>query len=625
MLLLMPGAQPRKAGDYYCTAFDLSYEEAYIVSLEPRLDGDKAHHMLLIGCENVFDKEHLSPGSWNCDRNNVCENPTVLYGWARNAPTTKLPPDVGFQVGRKTPVKYLLLQVHYSSRLPPGQNDSSGLKIQVDMRPQRFLAGIHVLYAKDHSIPPGQYSYAVDVNCRAHMEGSLFVFAYRVHTHQLGQTVSAYAYHTSNGTWTTLARGNPHWPQAFYPMNRTVIVQPGDVLASRCTYNTMGRTKPTEIGPRAEQEMCNLYLMYYALSSAGRSSGQCENLELPGLVAQLPKDAELPAPPQDVAAPPKFGESRYAYRASSGWPSSESRLGQVVAVSLDLEGNVVVFHRGSRIWTAQSFDFNDVYQRVEEGSIPEATVVTLDAGNGHELHSWGRSQFYMPHGLTVDSEGCVWVTDVAMHQVHRYPSRGSRQPLLSLGEKFRPGSGPNNFCKPTSVAVTLSGDFYVADGYCNSRIVHFDKVGKFLRQIGEEASYGEQPPPPGTFAIPHKVVLAAPQQLLCVADRENGRIQAFSLQDGSFSFQASPGARSSQVLSGAPSAQKLTFAYFPVHILTSFTKTVDETHNDRGVPSLYVITFEYDADEACSFAKLKPGLADRWVTSPWKTWNFPKC
>lgn len=550
MLLLMPGVEPRKAGDHYCTAFDLSYEEAYIVSLEPRLDGDKAHHMLLIGCENIFDRDHLSPGSWNCDRNNVCENPTVLYGWARNAPTTRLPPDVGFQVGRKTPVRYLLLQVHYSTRLPPGQNDSSGLKIQIDVRPQRFLAGIHVLYAKDQSIPPGQYSYAVNVNCRAHLEGSLFVFAYRVHTHQLGQAVTAYAYHASNGTWTTLARGNPHWPQAFYPMNQTVIVKPGDVLASRCTYNTVGRTKPTEIGPRAEQEMCNLYLMYYALSSGGRSSGQCENVELPNLVGQLPGDEGPPAPPtrpvsgtagdDRPGAATDFGTpSQYSYRTTSGWPSGEFRLGQVVAVSLDLEGNVVVFHRGSRIWTAQSFDYHNVYQRVEEGSVPEPTVVTLDAGNGHVLHSWGRNQFYMPHGLTVDGEGCVWVTDVAMHQVLRYPARGSRTPLLSLGEKFRPGSGTGNFCKPTSVAVTPAGDFYVADGYCNARIVHFDKMGKFLRQIGEEASFGSKAPPPGTFAIPHKVVLAVPQQLLCVADRENGRIQAFSLHDGSFRFQIS--------------------------------------------------------------------------------------
>ncbi|KAM7301086.1 hypothetical protein ISCGN_016648 [Ixodes scapularis] len=64
-------------------------------------------------------------------------------------------------------------------------------------------------------------------------------------------------------------------------------------------------------------------------------------------------------------------------------------------------------------------------------------------------------------------------------------------------------------------------------------------MGKFLRQIGEEASFGSKAPPPGTFAIPHKVVLAVPQQLLCVADRENGRIQAFSLHDGSFRFQIS--------------------------------------------------------------------------------------
>ncbi|XP_037509578.2 peptidylglycine alpha-amidating monooxygenase [Rhipicephalus sanguineus] len=242
--------------------------------------------MLLIGCGNVFRKDHLHPGSWNCDRNAVCDNLTVLYGWARNAASTQLPEGVGFQVGQRTSVRYLVLQVHYDSPMPDGESDTTGLELLIDLQPQRYLAGIHVFYAKDRTIPPGRTNFPVDVNCVASREEPIFVFAYRVHTHSLGRAVTAYLLH--NGQWSLLVKGDPHQPQAFYPLNKTVPVKPGDVLASRCTYNTMSRTLPTEIGPGARQEMCNLYLMYYALRSSGRTSGQCENLERPALVSQIP-------------------------------------------------------------------------------------------------------------------------------------------------------------------------------------------------------------------------------------------------------------------------------------------------------------------------------------------------
>ena len=51
------------------------------------------------------------------------------------------------------------------------------------------------------------------------------------------------------------------------------------------------------------------------------------------------------------------------------------------------------------------------------------------------------------------------------------------QVLLELGKKLIPGSGNGEFCKPTSVAVMPSGEFFVADGYCNSRIIKYTKAG----------------------------------------------------------------------------------------------------------------------------------------------------
>lgn len=89
----------------------------------------------------------------------------------------------------------------------------------------------------------------------------------------------------------------------------------------------------------------------------------------------------------------------------------------------------------------------------------------------------------MPHGLTIDLNNNIWLTDVALHQVFKYDITGTKL-LLVLGVKFEPGVDKNHFCKPTSVAVLPDGDFFVADGYCNSRIVKYSQSGSNLLEIG---------------------------------------------------------------------------------------------------------------------------------------------
>ncbi|CAF3122388.1 unnamed protein product [Rotaria socialis] len=77
----------------------------------------------------------------------------------------------------------------------------------------------------------------------------------------------------------------------------------------------------------------------------------------------------------------------------------------------------------------------------------------------------------MPHGLAVDREENLWLTDVGMHQVFKY-SNGER--ILTLGESFVPGNDESHFCKPTDGVVSNDGSkIYVADRE-NGRIVCFD-------------------------------------------------------------------------------------------------------------------------------------------------------
>lgn len=104
--------------------------------------------------------------------------------------------------------------------------------------------------------------------------------------------------------------------------------------------------------------------------------------------------------------------------------------------------------------------------------MPNKTILVLDPQTGAIERSFGKDMFYLPHMLTVDKQGNIWVTDVALHQVFKLSPTGSV--LLTLGTKLQPGNDDDHFCKPTDVAVTSDGNyFFVSDGYCNGRIIKY--------------------------------------------------------------------------------------------------------------------------------------------------------
>ncbi|XP_055897442.1 peptidyl-glycine alpha-amidating monooxygenase A-like isoform X4 [Biomphalaria glabrata] len=142
------------------------------------------------------------------------------------------------------------------------------------------------------------------------------------------------------------------------------------------------------------------------------------------------------------------------------------------------------------------------------------------------------AQYFMPHGITADHQGTIWLTDVAMHQVFKIPP-GQTVPKMTLGQKFQHGEDTNLFCKPSDVSVLLSGEFFVSDGYCYSRVLKFSKDGTFLMSFGKRNVQFGAVPPVVTFDIPHSITVSEEHHLVCVADRENNRIQCFDL-DGNF-------------------------------------------------------------------------------------------
>jgi NHL repeat len=83
-----------------------------------------------------------------------------------------------------------------------------------------------------------------------------------------------------------------------------------------------------------------------------------------------------------------------------------------------VDSSVWVFHRGARIWDASSYDNGGSGERITFADpIQGNTILNLDADTGKLLGGFGSDFFYMPHGIAMDRESNIWVTDVGLHQV----------------------------------------------------------------------------------------------------------------------------------------------------------------------------------------------------------------
>ena len=206
---------------------------------------------------------------------------------------------------------------------------------------------------------------------------------------------------------------------------------------------------------------------------------------------------------QDAFAQPQ-------HEAVPDWPQLPERhvLGLCAGVGVDAQNRVFVFHRSGRKWS----------NPFPKEPIAKATMSVIDGATGRLLSSWGENKFIMPHGLTVDHEGNLWLTDVGLHQVFKCTPEG--KVLLTLGERAKPGDDHTHFNLPTDVAVLSDGSFYVSDGYKNTRVIKFSAEGKF------EFEWGGKGKGSGEFNLPHGIAVDA-QGRVIVCDRENERLQVF--------------------------------------------------------------------------------------------------
>ena len=191
------------------------------------------------------------------------------------------------------------------------------------------------------------------------------------------------------------------------------------------------------------------------------------------------------------------------YRPVANWAQLPSGMkwGGVISIEPDARGNIWVFHRG------------------------DTPILKFDR-SGKYLAGFGAGMFVQAHGMTIDRDGNVWVTDSQDkdgkgQQVFKFSPEGKL--LMTLGKAGVVGEGPDRFSGPSDVVVAPNGDIFVADGHVamsNGRIVKFSKDGKFIKAWGKLGSG------PGEFNVPHSIAMDSRGRLF-VADRSNNRLQIF--------------------------------------------------------------------------------------------------
>ncbi|HUM18252.1 MAG TPA: peptidyl-alpha-hydroxyglycine alpha-amidating lyase family protein [Candidatus Nitrosotalea sp.] len=183
-------------------------------------------------------------------------------------------------------------------------------------------------------------------------------------------------------------------------------------------------------------------------------------------------------------------------RLPDGWTYRE-----VAGVAVDRQDRAFVFTRG------------------------EHPVIVFDR-DGNFLRSWGEGVIRRAHGITIDADDMVWLTDDLHHTVRKFTPEG--KPLLTIGDPDKPAElqGGKPFNRPTHVAICpKSGYLFVSDGYGNSRVHKYAPDGTYVM------SWGEPGTDPGQFNLPHNLVTDR-DGTVYVADRENHRVQIFDGKGG---------------------------------------------------------------------------------------------
>jgi hypothetical protein len=248
------------------------------------------------------------------------------------------------------------------------------------------------------------------------------------------------------------------------------------------------------------------------------------------------------APTNDLPNPYQAGQNIFKLPNGRTWGSTS-------AVDIDKDG--------VSIWVAERCGANSCADAATGAMSPLDPVMKFDA-NGTLLKSFGAGMIAFAHGIHVDRDGNVWITDandnrprpargsapgtapppppakLVGHQVIKFSPDG--KVLMTIGKAGVAGNPPEALTEPNDVVTAPNGDIFVAEGHAGqnnnappdtvARISKFTKDGKFVKSWGKLGSA------PGEFRTPHSLAFDSRGRLF-VADRGNVRLQVFD-QDGKF-------------------------------------------------------------------------------------------
>jgi hypothetical protein len=189
------------------------------------------------------------------------------------------------------------------------------------------------------------------------------------------------------------------------------------------------------------------------------------------------------------------------YRIVPGWP--KKGMPDVATRGIDADGKGRIYVSGDEL--------NPVLMLTPDGDL---------------LGSWGQNTLVNPHGVRIQGD-TVWVSDIAMHQVHQFTLAGKL--IRSFGVRDEAGDAPDHFNKPTDFAFARNGDIYISDGYLNTRVICLAPNGSIRRIWGRKGTG------PSEFDLVHAVAMEDSSRVY-VSDRSNNRVQIFDLE-GNFITQ----------------------------------------------------------------------------------------
>ena len=223
------------------------------------------------------------------------------------------------------------------------------------------------------------------------------------------------------------------------------------------------------------------------------------------------------------------------YRIVDGWAQLPGNrpMGAV--------GKVVTDPDGRHIWAVVRCDrLEDPARFGDECRDSKTDPVIRFSPEGKVVKSFGGGMFIWPHGLDVDKEGNVWVTDaVATGRTPKGDKRGQivvkfspeGKVLMTLGTAGETGNDGRHFTSPSDVAIAANGEIFIADGHAengNNRVVKFSKDGTFIK------AWGKTGWAPGEFRALHAIAIDSRGRIF-VGDRGNNRIQIFDADGKSLS------------------------------------------------------------------------------------------